>query len=368
MSMQRTIVIGEPVTVSVLGTPLDSLVERLYMDYFAARDLPWDELDVSAAIYFDQHLTDPAAHDAYFNNFISLWRHLMGQDKLPQAEFIWERALRPALAWEQAHPGQFLHKGTPYYFWAMTVIQRRDIDRGYLIVHRALDEDIRTSGQQRPDTPGFALVSLNHEKPDQAFRQWVVLQAQHVEQLLYNYNAAHQRNLTMDQVKHRFLSNPPRTEALFLFTYTLARLINISDEPVHVRTNPFAGQLELNLFFDVTLVIDAVIKAKNTTKWQFIDHAEYLLNASGHALNNQELGDINGLFKNSFDDTMRAALDGTLTLPTKSLDRLQCDVALAYGLRNYGAHNTGTAITVYSRFPEVEQTLFRSLFAAIEFL
>ncbi len=257
--MQRTIVIGEPVTVSVLGTPLDSLVERLYMDYFAARDLPWDDRCLRSNLLSTSTSPTPP-HMMPTSTISSLFGVIfMGQDKLPQAEFIWERALRPALAWEQAHPGQFLHKGTPYYFWAMTVIQRRDIDRGYLIVHRALDEDIRTSGQQRPDTPGFALVSLNHEKPDQAFRQWVVLQAQHVEQLLYNYNAAHQRNLTMDQVKHRFLSNPPRTEALFLFTYTLARLINISDEPVHVRTNPVAGQLELNLFFDVTLVIDAVM-------------------------------------------------------------------------------------------------------------
>ena len=260
--MQRTIVIGEPVTMSVLGAPLDALVERFYMDYFAGRELPWDELDVAAGTYFDQHPTDPAAHDDYFNNFISLWRHLMGHDNQSRAEYIWERALKPALAWEQAHAGQFLHKGTPYYFWAMTVIIRRDMDRGYLIMHRALDEDIRTHAQQRPDTPGFALVSLNHEKPDQAFRQWVVHQAQHVEQRLHNYNAAHQRSLTMDQVKQRFLINPPTTEVLFLFTYTLARLINISDEPIHVRANPFAGQLELNLFFDITLVIDAVIKAR----------------------------------------------------------------------------------------------------------
>jgi hypothetical protein len=112
-----------------------------------------------------------------------------------------------------------------------------------------------------------------------------------------------------------------------------------------------------------TLVIDAVIKAKNTATWQFIDHAEYLLTTAGHALNNQELGDINGLFQNNFDNTVRAALDGTLTLPAKNLDRLQCDIALAYGLRNYGAHNTGTASTVYSRFSEVEHPVNTGIYA-----
>jgi hypothetical protein len=51
-----------------------------------------------------------------------------------------------------------------------------------------------------------------------------------------------------------------------------------------------------------------------------------------------------------------------------ALDRLQRIVALAYGLRNCGAHNTGTAANVWSRFDEVERSLFRVLFATIDHL
>lgn len=72
-----------------------------------------------------------------------------------RAELVWERVLQPALAWEHAHPGQFVHKGTPYYFWAMTAILGRDMDRGYLAIHRALEEDIRTHRQARPRGPSF---------------------------------------------------------------------------------------------------------------------------------------------------------------------------------------------------------------------
>jgi hypothetical protein len=85
---------------------------------------------------------------------------------------------------------------------------------------------------------------------------------------------------------------------VFLFTYTLARLMNLATVSNHVTRNPFAGQLELNILFDVTLAIDSAIKAKNPSKWKFIDHAECLLNAAGHAVTKAQLREINDQFEN----------------------------------------------------------------------
>lgn len=367
--MQRKIFVGKTAQISLLGDPVEPLIERSYVGYFSGQEFPWDEIDAVATAHFDAHPTDPAAHDEYFNNFVSLWQDLLENGNFSRAEFTWVRVLRPALAWEAAHPGQFLHKGTPYYFWAMTVIIRRDMDRGYLLAHRAFEEDQRTSGQDRPNTPGLALVSLDHTKADQAFRVWVEHQAKYLAQHLANYNATHARTLTMDDLKRRFLANPPSTDALFLFTYTIARLLNIGADAAHVRTNAFAGQLELNLCFDLALVIDGIIHAKNTTESTFSKHAEYLLQHAGHPLTQNQLQEhVNGHFKHNFDAAIQTALDGTMTIPGLTLDRLQSDVALAYGLRNYGAHNTGTATTVYTRFPDVEHALFRVFFASIDFL
>lgn len=169
--MQRTMFVGENgVQVAVLGPPVEPLIERSYVEYFSGKDFLWEDIDAAATTHFDAHPTNAEAQDEYFNNFVSLWRHLLQQGNFPRAEFVWERVLKPALAWEQAHPGQFLGKGTSYYFWGMTAILRRDMDRGYLLIHRALEEDIRASGQARPNTPAYALVSLDYQKPDQAFR------------------------------------------------------------------------------------------------------------------------------------------------------------------------------------------------------
>jgi len=170
-------------------------------------------------------------------------------------------------------------------------------------------------------------------------------------------------------VKHRFIDTPPSVDTVFLLTYTIARLRKIAELPGHVTSNPFAGQLQLNLLFDVTLVIDTAIKNKNQTQWQFIDHAEHLLAAAGHPLTIQQLGDVNAQFKSNFDAALQSALDGSLTVqPNATLDRLQCDVALAYGLRNRGAHNLATAVTVRDRFHAVQEALFRVLCATIDYL
>jgi hypothetical protein len=64
-----------------------------------------------------------------------------------------------------------------------------------------------------------------------------------------------------------------------------------------------------------------------------------------------------------------AALGGNLRLQDGTLlDRIQSDVALCYGLRNNGAHNTRTAPTIWKRYPEVQQGVFRTLFATVDYL
>ena len=368
--MNRTIILGgREIIISALGQPIDAAVDRLHAAYFGQLPLPWEEFETAAQAFFDTTPANWSAHDAYFNSFTVIWRTILNAGNFEHAEHIWKRALQPAQRWEQANQQGRIHKGTPYYFWSMTALLRGHVDRGYLLIHQAVQEDVITHQQQSPKTPGYALVSLDYDLVDQAFRQWVVAQAEFLGRLLENYNTTYGRTLALRDIKRRFFDVPPSPETVFLFTYTLARLMQLTDVLNHVARNPFAGQLELNVLFDVTLVIDSAIKAKNAPKWQFIDHAECLLNAAGPALTNAQLRDISGLFKTNFDSTLQAALNGKLSLQDGTLlDRVQSDVALAYGLRNYGAHNTGAASTVWNRFPELQQGLFRTLFTTVDYL
>jgi hypothetical protein len=366
-NMQRALLIGgRNIILEALGQPLDGAFDRLHAAHFGNAALPWDEFEAAAHQFFTNNPNDA---DRYFNNFTVVWRSILETGNYAQAEYLWQQALQPALSWEQAAPNRRLHKGTPYYFWAMTALLRGDIDHGYLLIHQAVDEDIRSTGAPRPDTPGYALVSLNYQRVDQAFRHWVIEQARFLAALLDNYTAIHGRALSIDDAKQRFIDQPPSIETVFLFTYTLARLRKLAELPPHATSNSFAGQLEVNLLFDLTLVIDSAIKARNQQRY-FIDHAATLLNAAGAVLTNAQLRDINTQLNTNFDTALQAGLDATMTVPPQNtpLNRLQCDVALAYGIRNHGAHSTGAAPTIWNRFPEVQQALFRTLAATIDHL
>jgi hypothetical protein len=273
---------------------------------------------VAAQGYFTANPEAPDRHDAYFNNFTAIWRAALETGNSDLAESIWPQALAPASQWEQAQPGRRLHKGTPYYFWAMTALLRGDIDHGYILIHQALAEDVRTHQQARPNTPGYALVSLNYQRVDQAFRSWTIDQATFFERLINNYRTTFAKQLTIDDVKRRFIDNSPTIEILFLVTYTLARLRKISAEADYARRHVFAGMVELNLLFDSTVIIDEAIKHKNPARQHgngrpltFIHQAEYLLRQEGHALAPDELGEMNGQFNANFDVALKAALNGT---------------------------------------------------------
>jgi hypothetical protein len=250
----------------------------------------------------------------------------------------------------------------------MTTLLRGNLDRGYVLMHQAFQEDALTSGQQTPDTPAYALVSLNYEKPAQAFQSWVLEQASFFEGFVDDYAATHHRPLTIDDVRLKFLRNLPIIETVFLLTFTVARLKEISGLPDPATRNPFAGQVQMNLLFDLLLVVDNAIKHKSSAQWKFIHHAKHLLHHAGHPLIQKQLQEVSRQFTKDFDATLKAALDGTLTVNSLVLDRLQCDVAVANGLRNRGAHEIEAVSTIWNDFNRVQRAVFRTLFATIDHL
>ena len=351
---------------------LEAAFDRLYKSVMIEEAEP--ELDsefrTAASQYFDRYVGSPdapAAHDHYFYGFSPLWAYFRGRGRLDWAEKIWQIALDPAREWEDAHSGQQVDKGVPYYFWAIAALLRGSIDSGYVLAHQAAEEDSRTSsGIKYPDTPAYALVSLNYDKVNQAFKGWVDEQATFFRLFISDYCNVYGRPFTIDDIRDKFLRNPPNHEVVFLLTHTLARLREMSEIPVGAKQNQFVGQLQLNLLFDLLLVIDNAIKQKNLSKWQFVDHGTFLLDHAGHAL--PQLGEINAQFKGNFGSCMTDALDCKLMINGRILDRLQCDVALAYGIRNRGAHKVESDSVIWNDFDRIERSVFRTFCATVDYL
>ncbi len=237
-------------------------------------------------------------------------------------------------------------------------------------MHQAVEEDKREWRIVTTRTkPGFALVSLDATNPNQFFPQWVQNQAAFLGGLLNEYSRCQSRALDFSEFHNLFLSSLANLDTLFLFAHSVARIMQLKEVPQYSLQNPFAGQLEANILFDIALVIDAAIKEKYPTKKYFPKQAEMLLAASHQPLTAQQVKDCNQLFTSNFDGMVVNILDRTFQLPRHgSLTDFQSDVLLAYGIRNRGAHDVSSSPIVWQRFDDIQQALFNILFGAIDYL
>lgn len=364
----RYVLAGRTYEINNLDASLNTLFTELHAAYLGPRPVPWEQFEEAAAQFLAKTPARSDQHDAFFGNFTIVWNHLLSSGRFDEAETLWEMALAPALQAEKQSPGHEIHKGTAYYFWAMTAILRGDIDKGYALMHQAVEEDVATMKTQFPDTPAYALATLNWVKQDQAFRHWVLAQAKFLEEKQKQYSALYSRSFTLEDFRQRFLASPPSTEKVFLFAYTIARLMRLGNAPKHTVQSRFAGQLFMNLFFDVLLTTEAVLKAKNAAGKSFIDHAEYLSQQAGNPISKARLRALQSSFKDDFDSTLTSLLDGTFVfLDRTCLSRMQADIAIAYGLRNKAAHDVTPTPTIGHRFPEIMQILLNVLFMTVDF-
>jgi hypothetical protein len=353
------------VTINSLDPALDAAFTAFYQAVQKGV-MPNEGQFDSAAGAFLSGTTQAPDHDGYFNNFTPLWQMHMQSQHFSAAESVWSWALRPALALESSGATP-IHKGTPYYFWGMTALLGDRLDVGYLLMHRAFEEDVRTHGSTAPNTPGWALLTLDHHRPDQAFRSWVQLQAKAVEERVIRYNKLHGRAFDLRTMRTRFLAQPQYRESVQLYCYAMARVNRLLGLPPQLWEGPFPAQVAFDALFDICLVIDAVIHLKYPTDWRFISLAEALSSNASLRLSRAQLGEINTIFLNSFGGALSKALNGTLTLKDGTLlGGLANSLSIAYGCRNRGAHSVATVPLTNVEFDNVVDHLSAVLFLAIE--
>jgi hypothetical protein len=346
------------------------LFTQLHAACLAPTPFQWEEFKQTATKFLANTPPRSKLHDAYFGNFTLVWNHLLASGKFDEAETLWEMALAPALEVEKHQPGQEIHKGTPYYFWGMTAILRGDMDKGYALMHQAVEEDVLTTHTPIPNTPAYAFATLNWDDPDQAFGQWVFSQAKFLNEKQNRYSAIYSRPFTLEDFRKRFLSAPPSTENVFLFAYTVARLMRLGNAPEQTVRSRFAGQLFMSLFSDMLVIIEVALKSKNPKKGgSFIHQAKYLSQKAGAPISVDRLKELNGIFNSDFNATLTALLDGSFTFPDKTtLSKLQSEIAVAYGLRNRAAHDISPTPVMWERFSEIVQSLFNVLFAMVDYV
>ena len=162
-----------PFSIEDLGPLMNEQFQNLYNYYFSGKGFERSNFQNESLKYLgnNKRVTD---HDSYFNNFTPLWRILLEQGLFLYAEQVWEIAVDAAKKWEQQNPDQKIHKGAGYYFWAVTCIYKEDLEKGFLLMHEALEEDKRNLKPNNKNTPAYAFVILDSDEENQFLRHKVL--------------------------------------------------------------------------------------------------------------------------------------------------------------------------------------------------
>ena len=146
-------------------------------------------------------------HDSYFNNFTSVWISLINQKRFAEAENIWREALEITLEWEKER-GLRVHKGTPYYFWAVTCFLNEDLETGFWLMNQALIEDIITSRNDEPNTPAKFFLYFETIPQQQFFRNKLLEIKDFLDKkLIKNYSNSRDRPFDYLSFENKFLKN-----------------------------------------------------------------------------------------------------------------------------------------------------------------
>jgi len=363
-----------PFTIEDIGQLMNQQFQKLYEHYLLGKNIDLSKFYNESSGYFDNNsLVD--THDRYFNNFTPLWGLLLQQGLFFHADQLWQIAIEAAKKWEENQQNQnyMIHKGAPMYFWGVTCILKEDLEKGFLLIHEALNEDRRNIN---PDdiqgTPAYAFITLNYEQQKQYFRHKVLEISQFLEQKLNAYQASRNGRITMSELRERFLRNSHLVEQVILFVFELFYLKKLLSENKQGLThNVYRSMLLVQSIFTFSLLIDNIIKNKYNNpdphKQQFIDLLIYLSEKANLKLDKSKLLKVKKMFTDDPTQTVEDLVNSCSILRTK-IQPLEEDMALSYCFRNAAAHKIGNRPYIHVDFNNIVDRLFNLFFLAVETL
>jgi hypothetical protein len=323
-------------------------------------------------MFFNQDNYD--VHNSFFNRFTNVWHFFMNQKRFMHAEALWNLALGFAYDWQEKN-NKIIHKGTPYYFWGVTCILNKDLEKGFLLMHQALEEDKRTLCSNTPGTPAYYFVTLDYEEQDQFFKQKVEEIARFVDKKLAAYRSRTGGVLTLPNFKSNFLGNTTLQEVVFYFVFTIFRLKKLIEEiDQRLKENVFSTLLQANTILDLCLIVENVMKKQinKPTMYELLIQLSNQLSLNLHkgskGSQNNNLSKLGiDFYGENYGKTLKELLrsqyrfqDGT------ALQSIEEDFAITYGLRNFGAHKIENQSVVYDNFDEISQRILNALFFSVE--
>ncbi|MCL5094055.1 MAG: hypothetical protein M1355_02910 [Patescibacteria group bacterium] len=313
--------------------------------------------------------------DLYFENFTPIWD--LSDKRNKNLFFVLYKMVEK---WEEEN-NFLLHKGTLFYFWAVTDIVHGDYAEGFIMMHKALEEDIKLANGVIPNSPAHKFISINSE-PGAYLDRLTLNIKDFLERRLKKYQLSTEGKLTYDLLQKKILnsSSPEYLEIKFFFSYITLRWIRlrlIHKERVADKT--MSPLILTGVIFDLLLISDALLKIayqKDYLKKKNVYFSNHLLITAQKQGWTKEKDfskyiknygvDINSEIKNNFEGIIKSLLAGEFL--GKKITRLEADFLLSYCLRNYYAHTIKSQEILWKEFTSVLQSILDVIFFAVEII
>src|SRR3972149_2534295 len=217
-----------------LDEQMDQAFRELYISFYNDLITKQDKflLEILPAfenpmhLFFNRTIGNYAKQDAVFTDLTIIWGNYMKNGQLGQAQSVWHNIILSTIKWERQKE-QRIHKGSVFYFWGVTAILQGEIDKGFFLMHSALDEDKLTSGLDFPNTPAAAFVSLDFDVQAQYFHDYTRLLAEFFDSFFNDYRITRVSQITLQDFRRLFLANPPSTDTVFSLVHSIATLSSL---------------------------------------------------------------------------------------------------------------------------------------------
>lgn len=319
--------------------------------------------------YFDRNRT-PANHNRFFESFTRIWLFLISRRHYFKAVKLWQFALSLAFDWQSRNKPNKIHKGTPYYFAGVTGILNNELENGFLSFHQAMKEDQRLSDRRTPQAPALWFATLDSTRQDQFFRPKIEQIATYLSERIDKYSSYRGGSLGLNDFRRRFLRRRVLKEEVFYFVYLMFKLRKLEVETHKIlKKNIFSSLLHARILFDFCLVSDKIIEHRNPDRLRpnarlaFRNEIEFLTRRRLLSFNSSIFHALNRDFNRDFGSTVYSILFGR---SYRNLSGIEKDFALAYGIRNFGAHKMHNQPVLYNRMIEVTQSILNTIFFAVE--
>jgi hypothetical protein len=355
------------------------LFEKEICDEFNVKNANWGRIPIfipkdfirHSIEYFDNVVISPGIADAYYNKFTRLWGFYVQLGMWDASESIWTIILSITRKIEQSVGP--IHKGTLFYFAAASAIFSGNIDKGFVLMHRALEEDKRSRGPNYSDCPSCHFVKMDSTHLNQFLLSDVRQSSKLLEYDLSEYKKRGYPSFTYNDFYLKFLDRPLLEEIVFSFVHCYYRIRNLTDHNlILIEPCNFSALLEMQMLANICLIVDSVIPSyynitANNNDWKMHYRITQMIQILNMQNRNNWLSDIKTKFNNNISRTIQNLIMEKFQYNDGSLaTAYECDLGLAYCLRNYSAHNVRAQVTIHENYPEIVGCVMNALFFVIQ--